>query len=148
MLSYPCIFSLSVYLCSLLLRSLPSLDYWLTRLGGSEVLRSLRHYLRAGTKPRTVTTIDRVDLGERRRSVRRSFLKERERTFVNQTSIGTVLKATSEKLPRDWDGAHIDFPERVDTILELSRDWLILDIQHQIDREGHIKAKHESSSHK
>ena len=62
-------------------------------LGRSEVLRSLRHYLRAQSQGHH--TIDR--LRERvveRGSARWSSLKGRERAIVNQTNIGTVSKAT------------------------------------------------------
>ena len=81
----------------------------------SEVLRSLRHYLRAQSQ----TSQHRSPGGERRgkRSARRSSMKGRERAIVNQTNIGTVLKAplgeTSERRGR----AHMGFSERIDTIL-------------------------------
>ena len=64
-------------------------------LGGSEVLRSLRHPLRAQSHGHH--TIDRLE----ERGVRRSSLKGRERAIVNQTNIGTILKATLGKLLRD-----------------------------------------------
>ena len=59
-------------------------------LGRSEVLRSLRHYLRAQSQGHH--TIDRLEErgAERGISARRSFLKGRERAIVNQTNIGTV----------------------------------------------------------
>ena len=70
------------------------------RLGRSEVLRSLRYYLRAQSQGHR--TIDRLEeRGMERGSVRRSSLKGRERTVVNQTNIGTVSKATLGKLLRD-----------------------------------------------
>ena len=62
----------------------------------SEVLRSLRHYLRA--------QIQRLWLEERgveRGSARRSSWKGREKAIVNQTNIGTVSKATLGKPLRD-----------------------------------------------
>ena len=63
-------------------------------LGRSEVLMSLRHYLRAQSQG--YHTIDRLEeRGVERGSARRSFLKGRERDLVNQTNIGTVSKATS-----------------------------------------------------
>ena len=69
-------------------------------LGRSEVLRSLRHYLR--TQRQGHHTIDSLEeRGVERGSARRSSLKERERAIVNQTNIGTVSKATLEKLLRD-----------------------------------------------
>ena len=67
--------------------------------GRSEVLRSLRHYLRAQSQGRH--TIDRMEeRGVERGSARRSSLKGRERAIVNQTSIETVSKATLGKLLR------------------------------------------------
>ena len=69
-------------------------------LGRSEVLRSLRHYLRAQSQGRH--TIDRLEeRGMERRSARRSSLKEREWAVVCQTNNGTVSKATLGKLLRD-----------------------------------------------
>ena len=69
-------------------------------LGRSEVLRSLRHYLRAQSQGRQ--TIDRLEQrGVERGSARRPSLKGRERTIVNQTNIRTVSKATLGKLLRD-----------------------------------------------
>ena len=69
-------------------------------LGRSEMLRSLRHYLRAQSQGNH--TIDRLEeRGVERGSARRSSLKGRERAIVNQTNIGTVSKATLGKLLRD-----------------------------------------------
>ena len=66
----------------------------------SEVLRSLRHYLRAQSQGHR--TIDRLEeRGVERGSARRSSLKGRERAIVNQTNIGTVAKAMLGKLVRD-----------------------------------------------
>ena len=63
-------------------------------LGRSEVLMSLRHYLRAQSQGHH--TIDRLEeRGVERGSARRSSLKGRERDLVNQTNIGIVSKATS-----------------------------------------------------
>ena len=76
-------------------------------LGRSEVLRSLRHYLRAQSKRHH--TIDRLEeRGLERGSVRRSSLKGRETAIVSQTNIGTVSKAMFGKFLRDrmelvWD---------------------------------------------
>ena len=68
-------------------------------LGRSEVLRSLRHYLRA--KRQGHHTSDRLEeRGMGRGSARRSSLKGRERAIVNQTNIGTVSKATLRKFLR------------------------------------------------
>ena len=66
----------------------------------SEVLRSLRHYLRAQSQGHHTT--DRPEeKGVKRGSARRSSLKGRERAIVSQTNIGTVSKATLGKLLRD-----------------------------------------------
>ena len=63
------------------------------RLRRSEVLRSLRHYLRVQNQGHH--TFDRLEeRGVERGSDRRSYLKGRERAIVSQTNIGTVSKAT------------------------------------------------------
>ena len=68
--------------------------------GRPEVLRSLRHYLRAQSQGHH--TVDRLEeRGVERRSARRSSLKGRERAIVNQTNVGTVSKETLVKLLRD-----------------------------------------------
>ena len=68
-------------------------------LGRSEVLRSLRHYLRAQSQGYHI--IDRLEeRGVERGSARRSSLKGRETAIVNQTNIGTVSKATLRKFLR------------------------------------------------
>ena len=86
------------------------------RLGRSEVLRSLGHYLQAQSQGHY--TIGRLEQrGMERGSVRRSSLKGRERAIVNQTNIGTVSKATLGKLLEKRGGAHMGFSERIDTIL-------------------------------
>ena len=85
-------------------------------LGRSEVLRSLRHYLRVQSEGHH--TIDSLEeRGIERGSARRSFLTGRERTVDNQTNIGTVSQATLGKLLTDMGAAHIGFTERVDTTL-------------------------------
>ena len=69
-------------------------------LGRSEVLRSLRHYLRAQSQGyHTIYCLD--ERGVERGSARRSSLKGRERAIVSQTNIGTVSKATLRKFPKD-----------------------------------------------
>ena len=86
-------------------------------LGRSEVLRSLRHYLKAPSQGHH--TIDRLEeKGVERGSARRSSLKGQERPIVSQTNIGTVSKASLRKLLRD-EMEHIimGFPERANTIL-------------------------------
>ena len=86
-------------------------------LGRSEVLRSLRHYLRAQSQGHhTIDLLEERDV--ERGSARRSSLKGRERAIVSKTNIGTISKATLGKLLRErWGGAHIGFSERIDTIL-------------------------------
>ena len=69
-------------------------------LGRSEVLRSLRHYLREQNEGHHI--IDRLEeRGVERGSARRSSLKGRERATGSQTNVGTVSKATLWKLLRD-----------------------------------------------
>ena len=69
-------------------------------LGRSEVLRSLRHYLRA--KSQGHHTTDRLEeRGFERGSARRSSLKGRERAVFNQTNTGTVSKAILGKRLRE-----------------------------------------------
>ena len=68
-------------------------------LGRSEVLRSLRHYLRAQSQGHhTIGHLEERGMG--RGSARRSSLKGREMAIVNQTNIGTVSKATLRKFLR------------------------------------------------
>ena len=58
-------------------------------IGTSEVLRSLRHYLRAQNQGHH--TIDRLEQrGVERGSARRSSFKGPEKTIVSQTNIGTI----------------------------------------------------------
>ena len=72
-------------------------------LGRFEVLRSLRHYLRAQSQGHR--TIDRLEeRGVERGSARRSSLIGRESAIVSQTNTGTVSKATLGKLLRDGTG--------------------------------------------
>ena len=91
------------------------------RLLRSEMLRSLRHYVRAQSRGYHHHTIGRlVGRGMEREGARRSSLKGRERIIVNQMNIKTVLKATFGKLLRDkvvriWH-LRIDTIERIDTI--------------------------------
>ena len=84
-------------------------------LGRSEVLRSLRHYVRVqshGHHP-----IDRLEeRGVERGSARRSSLKGRERAIVNQTNIGTVSKATLGETSERRGGAHKGMSARIDNI--------------------------------
>ena len=79
-------------------------------LGRPEVLRSLRHYMRAQIQGH----IDQLEeRGVERGSARRSSLTGRERAIVSQTNTGIVSKATLGKHLR----AHMGLSERVDTIL-------------------------------
>ena len=70
------------------------------RLGRSDVLMSLRLYLRAQSQGHH--TIDRLEeRGVEKGSARKSSLKGRERAIVNETNIGTVSKATEGKVLRN-----------------------------------------------
>ena len=84
-----------------------------------QVLRSLRHYLRA--QSRGHKTFDRLEMrGVERGSARRSSLKGRERAIVNQTNIESVSKATLGKLLREGWSAYGLFRAHKDH-LELNR---------------------------
>ena len=66
----------------------------------SDVLRSLRHFLRAQSQGHHTT--DRLaERGVERGSARRSSLKGRRKAIVSQTSIESVSKATLGTLLRD-----------------------------------------------
>ena len=70
-------------------------------LGRSEVLRSLRHYLRAQSQGHH--TLDRLEeRGVDRGSARRSSLKGRERAIVNQTNTATLGKLLRDSVDRIW----------------------------------------------
>ena len=70
------------------------------RLGRSEVLRSLRHVIPVGTKPRT--SHHRLPGREKRRRRKCSTIfLERTRSYHQTNNIGTVSKATLWKLRRD-----------------------------------------------
>ena len=85
-------------------------------LGRSEVLRSLRRYLRVQNQGHH--TIDRLEeRGMERGSARRSSLIGRERAIVSQTNIGIVSKATVGETSERRDGAHMGVSERIATIL-------------------------------
>ena len=86
-------------------------------LGKSEVLRSLRHYLR--TQSQGHHTVDSPEeRGVERGSAGRSFLKGRERTVVNQTNLGIVSTATLGKLLEDGvERIIMGYSERIDTTL-------------------------------
>ena len=75
-------------------------------LGRSEVLRSLRHYLRAQSQEHHTT--DRLEeVGVERGSARRPPLKGRERAIVSQTNIGDCFKC---RLLRDGVERKMTFP--------------------------------------
>ena len=85
-------------------------------LGRPEVLRSLRHYLRAQSQGHHTT--DRLEeRGVERGNARRSSLKGRERAIVNQTNIETVSKTTLGETSERRSGAHMGFSESIDNIL-------------------------------
>ena len=86
-------------------------------LGRFEVLRSLRHYLRAQSQGHL--TVDRLEeRGVERGSAGRSPMKGRERVIVNQTNTETVSKETLGKLLREGvERIIIGFSESIDTSL-------------------------------
>ena len=86
------------------------------RLGRSEVLRSLRHYMWAQSQEHL--TIDRLEeRGVERGSARRSSLKGRERVTVSQTNIGTCFKSSVGETAERRDGAHMGISEHTHIIL-------------------------------
>ena len=85
-------------------------------LGSSEVLRSLKHYLRAQSQ-RHHTTDRLEERGVEGGSARRSSLKGRERAVVSQTNIGTFRGNVGEASERRR-GTHMGFPEGTDTIVK------------------------------
>ena len=88
------------------------------RLGRSEMLRNLRHFLWAQSQVHH--TIGRLkERGVERGNAQRSSLRGRERAIVNQNNIGTVSRATLRKLLRDRVECIMGFPECIvlDTIL-------------------------------
>ena len=82
-------------------------------LGRSEVLRSLRHYLRAQSQGH-IHTIDRLEergVAERGSTQRSSLRGLRERAIiVNQTDIGTVSRGNIVETPERRGGAHVGLP--------------------------------------
>ena len=79
------------------------------RLGRSEVLRYLRHYLCAQSQGHH--SIDRLEeRGVERGSAGQSSLKGQERAIVSQTNIGNVSETTLGKLLRDGMERIWDFP--------------------------------------
>ena len=93
-----------------------------------QMLRSLRHYLRAQSQGHHIIDCLEEKVVEKG-SAGRSSLKGRERDIVNQTNIGTVSKAMLGKRLRDgveriWDfflfSFFLLFFERMGTILYLN----------------------------
>ena len=85
-------------------------------LGRYEVLRSLRHYLRAQSQWHY--TIDRI--GERdveRGSARRYSLKGRERAIVKSDEQRNRFKGDIRETSQRQGGANMGFSELIDTIL-------------------------------
>ena len=82
----------------------------------SEVLRSLRQYMRAQSQGHH--TIDRLGEGvlERGRA-RQSFLKGRERATANQTKSWNRFKGDVGETSERLGGAHMGFSERINIIL-------------------------------
>ena len=88
-------------------------------LGRSEVLRSLRHYMRAQNQGRH--TIDRLEeRGVERGSARRSSSKGRDRAIVSQNEHLNLLKSNIGENCDRRDGAPMCFSEHIDTILKLT----------------------------
>ena len=91
------------------------------RLGISEVLRSLRHYLRAQFKAEDIDhTIDRLEERGRRKRKRSTIFLERTRkgpSSIRPTSELFRFKGNIGEAPERRCGAHMGFPERGDTIL-------------------------------
>ena len=84
-------------------------------LGRSEVLRSLRHYLRAQSQGHH--TSDRLEeRGVERGSASRFSLKGRKRAVINQTNTRTISKGMLGTAERR-DGAQMGFSKCIDTIL-------------------------------
>ena len=86
-------------------------------LGRYEVLKSLRHYLRAQSQGHQ-TTDHPEERGTERGSARRSSLKGREKVIANHRDehwnrFKDNVGETSER----WGGAHVGFPKHTDTSL-------------------------------
>ena len=85
------------------------------RLGRSDVLRSLRHFLRAQS-PGHHTIARLEERGVDRGSARRSSLKEGQRVIVSQTK-RNIGKGDDGKTSERRCEAHMGFSERIDTIV-------------------------------
>ena len=85
-------------------------------LGRSEVLKSLRHYMRAQSQGHH--TIDRLEEGSVERGrARQSSLKGRERATANQTKSWNRFKGDVGETSERRGGALMGFCEGIDTIL-------------------------------
>ena len=89
-------------------------------LESSEVLRSLRHYLR--TQSQEHHTVDRLEeKGVDKGSARRSSMKGRERANVSQMNTGKVSKVTLGKLLTDGVERMWGFPSvQIPSLTELN----------------------------
>ena len=86
-------------------------------LGRSEVLRSLRHYMRAQNQGHH--TIDRLEeRGVESGSARRSSSKGRDGTIVIQNEQLNLFKGNNGGNSDRRDGAHMCFSEHIDTNLK------------------------------
>ena len=96
------------------------------RLGISEVLMSLRHYLRAQSQGHL--TIDRLaERGVERGCARWSTLKGQASATVSQTNIRTASKATLGKLLRNRvERIIMGFSMCIDSILNWTQNWYSL----------------------
>ena len=95
------------------------------KIGRSEVLRSLRRYLRTQSQRHHAT--DRLEeRGVESGSTRRSCLKGRERAIVSHMNFGTFSKTTLGEPLRVGVERIWAFSERIDTILNWTElSWLI-----------------------
>ena len=85
-------------------------------IGRPEVLRSLRHYQRAQSQGHH--TIDHLEeRGVERGSARRSSLKGMRAGHHQSDEHWNFFKGDSGETSDRWDGAHMGFSERIDTIL-------------------------------
>ena len=103
-------------------------NHWADRLGEeatitsclhlrrSEVLRSLRHYLRAQSQGHH--TIDRLEArGMERGNAQQSSLKGRERTISQSDKNWNCFKGNTGETSERQGGVHVGFTERIDIVL-------------------------------
>ena len=85
-------------------------------LGRAEVLRSLRHYLRAQSQGHHTT--DRLkERGVERGSAKRSLLERTREGHRQSDEHWKDFKGNARETSERCGGAHMNFPERIDTIL-------------------------------